>query len=133
MITPGLQISEIVSVIDKSIKLVIKLKEAPNEIERILNGIDHATSVLEEWEDLLEEFGDEIPPAQRKRLKNTTEQYENVLTQLKNFKEKHGRLVDGRATGRLYWVVSEHFRNDRAFLENELGTMEARMSTAINL
>jgi hypothetical protein len=94
MVAPGLQVTEVVAFIDQSIKLVLKLREAPNEIRSILSAIEHTTQFLEVWKRHFEDedYEDEIQLPQRRFFESATVQYANVLAQLETFTKKHGRL-----------------------------------------
>ncbi|ORY08780.1 hypothetical protein BCR34DRAFT_569384 [Clohesyomyces aquaticus] len=129
----GYNVTEFIAVIDKSIDLYNQLKRAPDEIQTIISSIDHATAFLRAWRPLLEESSDQMSPDQRNLMISTTVQYDNVLTRLGEFVAKHGKLVDGKISGRFSWVIDNYFKDDRSTLEKDLATIEARMGRAIGL
>ena len=129
--TPGVQITEILKVIESSIKFVIKLKEAPDEIRSILDSVEHAIDLLKALEQRRNTYGDEIETAHL--TESAIERYKAVIAKLEKFIKDHSRLTEGQFRGRLYWVVNEHFRNEKKSLERDLQKVEDRIGLAINM
>ena len=128
---PGFSVSELVQALDNSTKLVIKLSEAPSELQNVIRVTYFAVGILKSWKRHIEQHQNDIHKDDYDQLVRTTSAYDSVIQNLNNFANRHGKLQTGNLGSRFKWVFSEHFWRERASLEESLTVVERQMHTVM--
>lgn len=133
MCTPGFSLSDLIQAVDTTALIIVQLKEAPNALQSVIKGIEFGRAVLKSWKRQLEHHPENIHEDDLDLLIGVKADYDAIINQLEAFVKKHRKLGNGGLGARFRWVITDHFLNERAGLENDLQSVEARIRTVLQM
>lgn len=128
--TPGFSLTDIIQAADTIALITVKLKEAPNDLRSVIKGIEFGRAVLKSWKRQLE-HPENIHEDDLGLFVRVKADYDAIINQLEVFVKKHRKLENGGLGARFRWVITDHFLNERAGLENDLQNAETRIHTVL--
>ena len=133
MCTPGFSLSDLIQAVDTTALIIVQLKEAPNALQSVIKGIEFGRAVLKSWKRQLEHHPENIHKDDLDLLNRVKTDYDAIIKKLEVFVKKHRKLESGGLGARFKWVITDHFLNKRAGLENDLQNVEARIRTVLQM
>ena len=131
MCTPGFSLTDLIQAIDTTTRIILQLKEAPDALQSVIKGIEFGRAILKSWERQLEHHPEDIHEDHLGLLARVKADYDAIINQLEAFVKKHRKLENGSLGARFKWVITDHFLNERAGLENALQNVETRIHTVL--
>jgi hypothetical protein len=128
MAAPGFSISDLIEMIDKGIKFVILMKEAPAELQSLTKAAEFAYNILGLWPRLLQEYANGFSSGEILLLERVKSDYEEITTEIGKFIQKHRTVSKGSFRSKVKWVVSEHFLEERKGLVERLNSAKQDIS-----
>lgn len=128
MAAPGFSISELIQMIDKGIKFVILMKDAPNELKSLTKAAEFAYSVLGLWPRLLQEYANGFSSDEILLLERVKSEYEEITTEIGEFIQRHRTTSKHSFRAKVKWVVGEHFTDERKRLVGRLDSAKQDIS-----
>ena len=133
MCTPGFSLTDVIQAVDTTALIIVLLKEAPIALQSVIKGIEFSRAVLKSWKRQLEHHPENIHEDDLDLLVGVKADYDTIIKQLEAFVKKHRKLENGGLGARFKWVITDHFLNERAGLENDLQIVEARIRTVLQM
>ncbi|OCK85455.1 hypothetical protein K432DRAFT_33954 [Lepidopterella palustris CBS 459.81] len=133
MAVPGFSLSELARAIKNAYEISQELKDAPKELESIVEGVQFGRSFLEELRRHVPKGNEKLYEESHPLLVHVYREYDLILKKLDTFIRKHGKLAGGGLRARVKWVVDKHLVETCEDLKSKLRAVEQRGTLALSL